>query len=526
MNALLHDPIFRVKLASHTSATSLSLAEVCEAVWTQPIVSFEGLRTHQRQAWASFLSQLMVMALDRAGKGVQEAASLDASAWRALLLSLSDGEESAWNLVEPDVSKPAFMQSPIPEGSLDDAKYKDPYTTPDELDMLVTSKNHDLKRQLMHKPELDQWIYALITLQTMEGFLGRGNYGITRMNGGFANRPKVGYTSALDWSSRQRRDVEILFTQRHDRSVEMYRKGKFTCLWLVPWDGEMQVGLFECDPHFIEICRRLRFAHDAADDRLIVWRSNTKAARVDMPSDLKGVTQDPWAPVKHEKHDSKVLTVDKKGYPYDLVRQLIYPVEEYSAPFAMNLTREERDKKVLYFVGEALARGQGGTDGLHERIIPVPVRKTGLMALRGKFRQRVEEQSEEDGAEELRKLATRARQRADLAGKIRSKALYPALKSLTDKDVDRWTNAYTHAVDACFFTELFGQDASTTQEEMSLDASWQKTLYTLASAQLEKAIEELPLSNSRRWQQISQATNILKGSARKHLTAYFQQEPS
>ena len=61
MNALLHDPIFRVKLASHTSATSLSLAEVCEAVWTQPIVSFEGLRTHQRQAWASFLSQLMVM---------------------------------------------------------------------------------------------------------------------------------------------------------------------------------------------------------------------------------------------------------------------------------------------------------------------------------------------------------------------------------------------------------------------------------------------------------------------------------
>lgn len=524
MNALLHDPIFRVKLASHTSATSLSLAEVCEAVWTQPIVSFEGLRTHQRQAWASFLSQLMVMALDRAGKGVQEAASLDASAWRALLLSLSDGEESAWNLVEPDVSKPAFMQSPIPEGSLDDAKYKDPYTTPDELDMLVTSKNHDLKRQLMHKPELDQWIYALITLQTMEGVFGTRNYGIIRMHTGWGNRPKVGYTTKLDWSTRQQRDVKILLQQRKDQTLSSYKKRKHTCIWTVPWDGKSQIQLHDCDPHFIEICRRVRFKRE--QDSIIAYKKTTSCKRIHSDQSIGSITHDPWAPLYiPEANTTKCLTVGKSGFTYDLIRQIIYPIDDYISPYTMNLTDAEKKQNIVYLVAEAMTRGKGKTEGLHERIIPVPVRKTGLMALRGKFRQRVEEQSEEDGAEELRKLATRARQRADLAGKIRSKALYPALKSLTDKDVDRWTNAYTHAVDACFFTELFGQDASTTQEEMSLDASWQKTLYTLASAQLEKAIEELPLSNSRRWQQISQATNILKGSARKHLTAYFQQEP-
>ena len=55
--------------------------------------------------------------------------------------------------------------------------------------MLVTSKNHDLKSAVAVQAGVDDWIFALITLQTMEGFGGAGNYGISRMNGGLGSRP-------------------------------------------------------------------------------------------------------------------------------------------------------------------------------------------------------------------------------------------------------------------------------------------------------------------------------------------------
>jgi CRISPR system Cascade subunit CasA len=48
----------------------------------------------------------------------------------------------------------------------------------------------------------EHWFYALLTLQTMQGFLGAGNYGISRMNGGFASRPSVGLAPSDRWGMR------------------------------------------------------------------------------------------------------------------------------------------------------------------------------------------------------------------------------------------------------------------------------------------------------------------------------------
>jgi CRISPR system Cascade subunit CasA len=55
--------------------------------------------------------------------------------------------------------------------------------------MLVTAKNHDVKAARLTEAGIDDWLFALVTLQTMEGIGGRNNYGVSRMNGGFANRP-------------------------------------------------------------------------------------------------------------------------------------------------------------------------------------------------------------------------------------------------------------------------------------------------------------------------------------------------
>ena len=81
--------------------------------------------------------------------------------------------------------------NPQPPPRKREKEFKNVVSTPDELDLLVTAKNHDLKSIVAGQANADDWIFALITLQTMEGFSGAGNYGISRMNGGLGNRPAL-----------------------------------------------------------------------------------------------------------------------------------------------------------------------------------------------------------------------------------------------------------------------------------------------------------------------------------------------
>ena len=58
--------------------------------------------------------------------------------------------------------------------------------------MLITARNHDAKRAANRHATPEDWILALVSLQTMSGYSGNGKNGIARMNGGFASRPLVG----------------------------------------------------------------------------------------------------------------------------------------------------------------------------------------------------------------------------------------------------------------------------------------------------------------------------------------------
>ena len=68
----------------------------------------------------------------------------------------------------------------------------------------------------------DDWLFALVSLQTQEGFLGAGNYGISRMNGGFACRPGVGIAPVGHWGERWRRDCAVL---RNSREATLQNHG-------------------------------------------------------------------------------------------------------------------------------------------------------------------------------------------------------------------------------------------------------------------------------------------------------------
>jgi CRISPR system Cascade subunit CasA len=496
-HSLLDDALISVTRASEEHA-KMSLPQILAGLERDEIVAFRALQPHQWQPWFSFLVQVAAMAVARQGAGQRPDT---AEAWRDLLVGLADGSEAAWCMVVDDLSEPAFMQPPVPEGSLADAKYKADTTTPALLDMLVTSKNHDVKRTRIRNPEVEHWLFALLTLQTLEGFLGVGNYGIVRMNGGFSARPFVGFTPSLDWPTRYKRDVDCLSAAR-SKTIERfeYTPDGHALLWLEPWDGGKQSGyqLDELDPYFVEICRRIRFTDE---DALVCWRSNTKATRVDTPKSFAGITGDPWTPIVRK--DTKSMNVGASGFPYPLVRELLLG-EEYDTPAALEI---DNGTSGGFFVGVGLARGQGKTDGFHRRIVPIPDDIAAFMASDSRRQH----------------LAGLSRERIELAAEVRERVLRPALyrvigggesANVDYEEIQRWEDAYAAEVDDEFFPALWAH-ADLDEDEAS--ELWQGLLYNVARNQLEDVIDAAPISAARRYRVVAAAESIFLARAGKVL---------
>ncbi len=507
MHSLLDDALVRVRLPDET-VQGQSLPQILHRLAQDNIVSFEALQPHQQQAWHSFLVQLAAMAVAREAGGAMPSSP---AAWRDALVGLAGGDEAAWQWVVEDLSRPAFLQPPVPEGSLDDAGYKADVPTPDQLDVLITSKSHDVKARRIRHPEPEHWIYALVTLQTMEGFLGRGNYGIVRMNGGFGNRPLVGLATDLSWGRRFRRDVDVLRSER-EVLAERYRLDGHALLWVEPWDGakDSAIPLDGCDPYFIEICRRIRFRQDG--DALVCCRANTKGQRVDAPDSLHGDSGDPWTPI--EKSSGKALTLSGSGFTYDRLQEILFE-GEYARPPVLQF--QETDGGHVYLVARALVRGQGKTEGLHHRIIPVPKSASNWLQKKSRREQ----------------LAQRARDRVERVDDVRRSVLYPAIGTLlgggdTDAidfdDVAPWLDAFDRAVDARFFEALW---ASVDLSDREAREQWETLLWEEAQRQFDDAEDHAPQTATRYWRARSGARSIFHGAARDTLTyAFAETAPS
>ncbi len=492
---------------------SASLPEILARLCKAEISSFDALQLHQKQAWHCFLVQLGAIALTRSNETFNPSDAefpSDANTWRRMLLSLTDGETAPWCIVVDNPAKPAFMQPPVPEGSLEDANYKLDIETPDDLDMLITAKNHDIKARRLKNAELEHWIYALVTLQTQQGFLGVGNYGIARMNGGFGNRPQVGRTPHLDWCSRFTHDLQVLLRSREELVSEFqYDPEGITMLWIEPWDGakDSSIHYQQCDPYFIEICRRIRFKTDG-NQVIQCWRSNTKATRLELPDELLGVTGDPWTPV--EKSKNKAFSLGGSGWNYETVRNVLFS-NDYKNPAALDV--ESTDIK-SFFVATALVRGQGETEGYHHRVIPLPRKVMSLMA-------------EPDRKQQL---AARSEDYARFAADVQRRVLYPAVRALLtagtgnenakieSNKIQKVTNRFKDSVDQVFFQQLW--DDVTLPEEQAYK-NWQETLYTIAGKLKEQAIKSYPVPSIRRYKAVSRADAVFEGSARKVLDRLF-----
>ncbi len=505
-----------VRLTLHDSSSTLAtLPGVIHALMRDEVASFTALRPHQRHAWHAFLTQLSVLAMLRAGLAVPPE---DEGAWCALLRGLTPdhADDAPWCLVTPP-NQPALLQAPLPDGDL--SGLKNLVATPDSLDMLVTSKNHDLKGGVMAQVQPDDWLFALVALQTMEGFLGAGNYGISRMNGGFSNRPALGLAPPGGPGAHLRRDVGCLLAMngRPFLSMGCAEQDGLALVWLRPWDGVASLPQSALDPLYIEICRRVRLLDTGAG--LAARVGGSKAARIAPPKG--GITGDPWTPVRRDKDGQKALTVDARGFGYRPLVELLFP--RNGDPSPLQRVAADDIQAGLMLVARALVRGQGKTEGYHERRVPISraVRQHGAL---------LENDPIAQAAHDRLRLA------GDMAGVLRF-ALFALFESGPDKvDVNNKAAArktepfmarYDSEVDLGFFDALW-REAELDDPELRIAqrGEWVRSLLRLAEDLLAEADCAAPKASHRRLRARVSAQAVLQGAARRNerLGGYLDSE--
>lgn len=491
---LLRDPIIALRGADDTVRRHALPGVLAALAGGDLFGDFPALQAHQSHPWYAFLVQLGALAMHGAGEGRPPT---DPEAWAEWLLALTDGDRAPWCLVVDDPARPALLQAAAP----DLAAFKSTIGHPDELDILVTSKNHDVKALRVAHPRPEHWLFALVALQTMQGYPGRGYYGIARMNGGMGNRPAVGHQPSIGWGARFRRDV-VALVERRDDIVDGYGyadEGGHALLWCVPWDRESSLTLPELDPLFVEVCQAVRLVRGA--DGIEGRKTTQGAARVDAKA-LNGRTGDPWTPI--DVAGEKSLTLSGGGFDYAKLVDLMLSGNYQHGALG---ERAEGDPEALWFAGWALVRGQGKTEGLHTRRVAVP----------GEMQWRFE------AADAREALAKAAQRRVELAGEMKRKVLAPALGRLrgTDKDsksevIGRFTDQclarFEGAVDDVFFEALWRDAAS--EGGAGDEGPWRAQLVGLAGAILEDAVDRAPLPSARRYKAIAAAESRFRWGAR------------
>lgn len=501
---LLDEPLIRTRLVAGGQSRAYSLPGLFAALVRDEVRDFPALRPHQRHPWHAFLVQLAAIALHHTG--IEEPFETE-EAWRAALFELTpehpDG--AAWCMVTPH-DRPAFMQAPVPLGNI--STWKNSLCAADELDMLVTSKNHDLKGARMRRTEIDDWIFSLVSLQTQEGFLGAGNYGISRMNGGFASRPAIGVVPNGHWGARWKRDIQTLLASR---SEIVEQQGMPECdgtalVWLKEWDGTSSLGFSSLDPFYIEICRRVRLVYSETTHLIHALATASKVARIDAKS-RNGLTGDPWTPI--DIAGEKALTIGADGFHYRLAAELLFG-SKYSRS-AMQIVQSADGNGGLVVLAQGVTRGQGKTEGYHERRIPISKTVRRLM---------LENQTD--------RLAKLAGERVHAISQIRG-VLWTALATLFDQGASKdkfsdsaknkasvFVKAYEQAEDARFFDDLNDEIESDQPNEAHL--KWLLSSASCAEEVLTEAFSAGPQSCEQLYRARSAALSRFHGGLRSSKT--------
>jgi CRISPR system Cascade subunit CasA len=495
---LLTEPLLPI-LIERAGPRGIDLPTLLAAYAEDLVLDLPFLRPHQRAPWHSFCVQLAALALHRAG---HRTAVTDEDTWRELLRRLTADwpQDEPWRLLVEDVTKPAFMQPPVPPGGGD--PHRTLIDTADDLDVLVTAKNHGVKQGIGTDASPAAWIAALVLLQTTGGFLGAGNYGIARMNGGFATRPLVGLVPSGGSGAHWRRDVTVLLGRRDwffERVEAFAEADGAALLWCLPWEGERSLGFDQLDPWFIEVCRRVRLYRDETGS-ITAKRVGSSGARVAGKS-YKGNVGDPWIPIDLGKESAAYNTAPR----YAVMSAVLFERDRWLRPLLLEWHKGV-DASTMTARFDVIVRGQGTTEGHYLREVRIEGERRLALFQSDAGRDR---------------LAGLGREMIEQAATLGNKVLKIPLLTLIqggeaavdfrDKMANAWAQPWLDQVDQAiepvFFDHLFAR----AETGRAADLAWVLFLKTIADRMFERAAAAVPIAGARRLKAIAVAQEKLGG---------------
>jgi CRISPR system Cascade subunit CasA len=277
-------------------------------------------------------------------------------------------------------------------------------------------------------------------------------------------------------------------------------------LWLVPWSGEKSLAFSSLDPFYIEICRRIRFISQGNRPAIGAIATGSKAARIEA-KDRNGITGDPWMPV--DIAAGKALTITGEGFHYKLVAELLFG-NKFLRPIAQ-VTGTADGPEGIVGLAQGITRGEGKTEGYHERRIPVSPKVRRLLLQK-----------------EFDLLAAAAGERVKAIAKIRG-VLWTALATLFDQGAVKdgfsdgaknkasdATESFEQGEDSRFFEELNAEIESQDPDRTRLQ--WLLSMAERAEIILKNAFIAGPQSAERRYRARSTALARFYGGLRSGKT--------
>jgi CRISPR system Cascade subunit CasA len=433
---------------------SVSLPCLLTALVRGKVASYPGIRVHQEDPWHATICQLAAYVLHRARRtDVPD----DEADWRGLLKAATVGQSSAWCLVGPH-DQPAFMQPAT------DTVVGWSYTNnPAALDAILPVKEHDTKLGPAsgHAPA-DQWLFALVALQTCCGSLSAKYAQTSRMNGGLSSRLFVGVTGTP--GARFVRDVRMLLAERERiiaASPGYADEGGIALTWMVPWNTSF-IPKAKLDPFYVDTPRRVRLVKGGS---LTVAASGLRTIGKEALG--KGLTGDPWAPVDGKRH----CTLSLPDLSYRRVAPILTGADD-ALPSCAQIVRETDPDPVELRLSLLTGGQPGRTRGHHVRTVAIPAAIRGLLAVGD------------------RRLGTASRERIETLGAV-EKAVREAIAygwkanrnvAVHTNVITRVTDAWQADEDARFFPDLWAEmDAD---EPLAARREWLQRLVNLTGPEI------------------------------------------
>ena len=513
---ILTDSMIRYK-RDDGKIVKASLPQVYAALMSDIVASFPALRPHQRHAWHAFLVQLGAMAMHNAGLA---APPTDADEWRRIIRELTKDDfpdDEPWHLVVEDITKPAFMQPPSENWERFNNKDKNEWSrTPDALDMLDTARNHDLKDSVLEVANPEDWMFAFINMQTMNGQAGRGNYPISRMNSGDGSRTAFSITPSVRLGIHARRDMTTLLVRSQEILGEFpYRWNGLGLLWTKHWDGAKKeaLPLSSLHPLYIEVCRIRRLCVDVdSDGQLYVVRAASAGRRVAADKN-RGVVGDPWTLVdQSDPKGDKALTMQTNSFAYDRVANYLFN-GEWRLPLLFRPNQSESNQSIDLIMRGIRRKKGGQTEGYYERIIPIRNKaKTAMMG--------------GEGTQELGDIAKERMAEVEKVQRVLRHAIatFAAHGESNDIKTEHWnlarprTDKLDEIVDTTFFDDLQDEFEADETERDDIRKQWlmngKDGVVDHSRVILRQAEDSLPCPAIQRYRARVRADSVFEGKIR------------